>query len=965
MMRIKSLTYYLNWHTMLTLCVVLCLCSCAKDEFDAIVPQVDSGLILTPQVFDAVATRAPSDLYEDTSGWQEGDEKPGDDALLENDLGTKLDVFISGIDDGFWKEFHLTKGQNFSGLTANVQNNVADLLSDAWKTLDGNGYRLTVGHRYDVYVAVNTPTTNGTIGNKAALLALVNHNDIVYKLYGSQNNAEYDPSRRMMMDGHVVWTLENENQIQRINVPLKRAEAKIAVSIKFDPAFYASLKDNYFVDSPIGPPAWKWVHWCFDSKVFADGPDITPNLETNEDRNLATATGVLNHQKYYHYQDNNVNVYFTEDEKDPDGNLYLTLYPSAEEKYVDGVPTCNIITYDYCSNWGDNAEEEAPFLLLSYGFSSKESQESETVNTTYNYYRIPVCDESAHSELERNHIYKVDAVISGSGSTSLDGRVNPVRLYYQVVDWTHNANEVVNVKAEKFYFFYVTPKRYELRGEGTQSVNLDYYAPANSTVQIKDLDVYYYNSSGTKRTSTASVTVDATNEQIVVSSEVLANRAVKYISFTAYTTYVDDEGVSHTLEEQVFVKHYPTDNIQNIEGSWSSKWGGTTTVTQRQYSFNPTEDGWDSWDGYENNIECTKEVYDNAVVEYRNSSRLTDGTPSDHDASNYYYNYSTGTDGSTTQSNYRNNITQGVNRYNTNGENNASLGNDGYWYWGSTRIEGTRNNYDWRGETAGGSGTRYRWTNYYRTQYYKTHYYARRYYRDVEVTIPSTGNWVDWENDQSNHSTQKTTYDGSNFYAKVYYNGAMYRINENQGGSYWNGYYYYATRGQNAGTNLTNNHMYVIQMSNTSSDYVFGKPILDANYQSQDDVVYPALMMASQLGAVTPFGTARNAAIHCGTYMEVDVNGKRFTGWRLPTDAEIKVIYKYQYDNNTSEIITEVLGGENYYNLSGGSSKNWHEDPNGTNNNNYVRCVREMSDEDIRYMQGEMTDAERTEYLSR
>jgi hypothetical protein len=99
--------------------------------------------------------------------------------------------------------------------------------------------------------------------------------------------------------------------------------------------------------------------------------------------------------------------------------------------------------------------------------------------------------------------------------------------------------------------------------------------------------------------------------------------------------------------------------------------------------------------------------------------------------------------------------------------------------------------------------------------------------------------------------------------------------------------------------------------------------------------------------------------------MEVDVNGKRFTGWRLPTDAEIKVIYKYQYDDDTSEIITEVLGGENYYNLSGGSSKNWHEDPYGTNNNNYVRCVREMSDEDIRYMQGEMSDAEKNEYLSR
>ena len=722
-MRNKSLTYYMNWHTILTLCVVLSLCSCAKDDFDFVVPQADSGLILTPQVYDAVATRAPSDLYDNTNDWREGDEKPGDDALLENDLGTHLDVFISGIDDGFWKEFHLTKGQNFSGMTANVQDNVADLLSDAWKTLEGNGLRLTIGHRYDVYVAVNTPTTNGTIGSKAALLALVNHNPIVHKLYGSSNNSDYDQSRRMMMDGHVVWTLENDDNIQRIYVPLKRAEAKIAVSVKFDAAFYASLLDNYYVDNPIGnTPAWKWVNWCQDSKVFADGPDITPTLVTNEDRNNATAKGVLNHQKYYHYQDANVNVYFTEDEKDPDGNLYRDIYPTAEEKYVDGVPTCNIITYDYCSNWGDEAEAKAPFMLLSYPFYSKESAESSTVMETFNYYRIPVCDEAAHTHLERNHIYKVDAVISGSGSTSLEGRVNPVRLNYQVVEWTHNENEVVNVKAEKFYFFYVTPKRYELRGEGTQTVNLAYYAPANSTVQIKDLRAYYYNSSGTERPTTANVTVDAANEQIVVSSQVLANRAVKYISFTAYTTYVDDEGVSHTLEEQVFVKHYPTDNIQNIEGSWSSKWGtGTTTITKRQYSFNPTEDGWDSWDGYENNIECTKEVYDNAVVEYRNTTRLTDGTPSDHDASNYYYNYSTGTDGSSTQTYYRYYISQGENRYKTNGETNASLGDDGYWYWGSNRIEGSRNNYDWRGETAGGSGTRYRWTNYYRTQYYKNH----------------------------------------------------------------------------------------------------------------------------------------------------------------------------------------------------------------------------------------------------
>ena len=937
MMRIKSLTYYLNWHTMLTLCVVLCLCSCAKDEFDAVVPQVDSGLVLTPQVYDAVATRAPSDLYDDTSDWQEGDEKPGDDALLENDLGTKLDVFISGLDDGFWKEFHLTKGQNFSGLTANVQNNVADLLSDAWKTLDGNGYRLTVGHRYDVYVAVNTPTTNGTIGNKAALLALVNHNDIVYKLYGSQNNAEYDPSRRMMMDGHVVWTLENENQIQRINVPLKRAEAKIAASIKFDPAFYASLKDNYFVDSPIGPPAWKWVHWCFDSKVFADGPDITPQLETNEDRNLAIATGVLDHQKYYHFQDNNVNVYFMEDEKDPDGNLYLTLYPSAEEKYVDGVPTCNIITYDYCSNWGDNAEEEAPFLLLSYGFSSKESQESQTINTTYNYYRIPVCDESAHTGLERNHIYKVDAVISGSGSTSLDGRVNPVRLNYQVVDWTHNANEVVNVKAEKFYFFYVTPKRYELRGEGTQSVNLDYYAPANSTVQIKDLDVYYYNSSGTKRTSTASVTVDAANEQIVVSSEVLANRAVKYISFTAYTTYVDDEGVSHTLEEHVFVKHFPTDNIQNVEGWFSYKLDGGTARTIREYSWDPTADGWDSYDGYEDNVEVTEAEYEQAVEgKHTETVERATGTPSNYDRAS---NIESGTNN--TWMNYFRNAVPQNSRQGANSETNAYKdSNSDYWYWGtgSTRLNNGNNGYDWRTGSYN-RYTYYRYQTYNRRIYYKneTEFYARRYYRDITIN----SNWYIRNLDGNFTNTTRTVEDG-HFKVKFYENGQLYLLTQNT--DWWGN----PTTGASSSTQngLNNNHMYILQISSTSDSYILGRPTI-SNYQSQDHVVSPAFMIASQLGAVSTFSgnnAGQEAATHCGNYVEVAQDGTTYSGWRLPTKEEINVIIGYQ--SSIPETMAPVLTGQYYWTLDG-TSAYVSTGSGGSTTNAYVRCIRDLSPAEV------------------
>ncbi len=970
-MRSISFTYKLLSQAIILIVGAAAFISCAKDDFDFIdpQPQATSGLLITPQIYDQLATRAPSNYYEEETGWEQGQTKPADDALMENDLGTHLDVFISGIDDNYWKEFHLIQGEIFAGgLKANVTDQVADLLTDAWKTMGSEGnpnLKLTVGKRYDVYVAVNNTMTNAHIGSKTALLSLVNHNANVYKLYGNQGN-EYDQSRRMMMDGHVVWTLENDDQLQRIEVPLKRAEAKIVAKIQFDPAFYASLIDYNYVSSPIGNPAWKWTNWCFDSKVFADAPDITPTLQTNTGRNNAILTGTLNHQKYYHYEGldavgQNVEVYFTENEKDTEGNRYLDLYPSADERYVDGVPYCYIVTYDYCNTWGENAEELAPYMLLSYPFYSKESADATNTITTFNYYRIPLCDQTKNTGLERNHIYKVEATISGSGSTSLSGRVNDVRLNYQVVDWTHNENEVVNILAEKFFYFYVTPKRYELRGNDTQTVDLAYYAPEGSVVQVRNVKIYYYNkdaaqvlqygsnntqlnnvfSSFTTPNNIAqptSITVNA-DGTIRISSEALANKAVKYISFTAFTTFVDENNQTQTLTENVFIKHFPTDNIQNVEGWFSYKQDGGTTRTIREYSWNPTADGWDSYDGYENNIECTKEEHDNAVVEYRNSTRLTDGTPADHDASNYYYDYSTGMDGSYTQGNYRNNISQGVNRYNTNGENNASLGYDGYWYWGDTRVEGTRNNYDWRGNNGTSStGQRYRWTNYYRTKYYKTHYYARLYYRDITIN----SNWVIWNLDSENrYNTSKTLNDNA-MYAKVYRNGyGIYEIDETY--SYYYGYL--ANYGDRTG--YTNNHMYIVQISSTSDDYILGRPQINAStHQSQDHVVSPAFMIASQLGALTISGTfnASNAATHCSQYVEVAQDGTTYTGWRLPTQEEVAIILQYQ--QNLPETMANVLTARFYYTLDGDAAEN----PSPTGNNSttrFVRCVRDLSPAEV------------------
>lgn len=932
---------------------ILMLASCAKDEYDFITPDMmpSAGLVLRPSVYEGVAgngaqdaPKTRADFYDDTSTWQEEvTQVEGDDELKENDLGTKLDVFIAGKDDNFWHEFHLTQGQNFSGLVAKVKNETADLLSDEWRQLG-----IVPGNRYDVYVAVNNTATNGTIGSKEALLALTNQNTKVFTIYGATSTGQYDAMRRMMMDGHVEWTATEDN-LQTIDVPLKRAEAKVVVNVMIDPAFYAALKARNNHESPIGTMQWKYVNWTFDSNVFEDGTTNLSDavLHTNDGRSEATYAGVMNGQTYYHYQDQDVDVCFNENEiyygdhNDPNnGKTYHEVYPNATVETVDNVPQFKIITYDYATHWGDKAEERAPFVLLSFPFRRTEGG---NVTTSYNYFRVPLCDESKVHELKRNHIYKVDAIISGEGSTSLSDNEKDVRLNYQVIDWVTDENEKINVEAKKFYYFYVTPKTYDLRGEGTQSVNLTYYAPANSNVQIKNVKVYYYNkdanqvyqyggnstqlnnefSSFTTPSNVAQPTAITVNTDgtISISSGALANRAVKYISFTAFTTFVDENGQSKTLSEEVFIKHFPTDNIQSIEGEWSTKINGGTARTIREYSNNPYEDGWDSWDGY-GNFEVTKSLYDQATEGKSIITNEVAGTKTDYDRREV----------ETINSSIFREALDKDERRDANSEANSILFN-GYYYWGINQINGSSSDYDWY-TTGFLRRSYYKYTSYYRARYFKTetHYHANVYYRDVVVNT----DWVLWDIDSKiGHSTKRTVSD-NNFTAKIFYNGYACNINDGDGDNHL------STIGS-TGTTLTNNHMYVVQISSTSDEYILGRPTV-SNYLSQDHVVSPAFMIASQLGATQRFDNGADAARHCGQYMEVATDGTHYSGWRLPTKEEINVIINYQ--NTIPETMAKVLGGSYYWTLDG-SSASVSSGSGGSANNAYTRCIRDLTPAEV------------------
>lgn len=198
------------------------------------------------------------------------------------------------------------------------------------------------------------------------------------------------------------------------------------------------------------------------------------------------------------------------------------------------------------------------------------------------------------------------------------------------------------------------------------------------------------------------------------------------------------------------------------------------------------------------------------------------------------------------------------------------------------------------------------------------------------------------------------------FSAKERYNGELWNLGLNGNRSDQNG----------IGDDLTNNQMYVLQVTSANDSYTIGRPSLTVNtaniyratvrngwiyttntvvrnnveyYSSNDDLLSPAFMLGSQLGANGGFATREQAAIHCALYKEV-ANGVAYTGWRLPTKQEVQYMIDTQYKDGYSDTIIEILGGHYYWTLDGGRAENTQGD---FPENTYTRCVRDVSAAEI------------------
>lgn len=527
---------------------------------DLDVEQNTTGLKLSPQLFgmDKAATRA---VDEDQITQLV-------DSLRENYMGKKLEVYVVGTDDDNQNFFNKYIFSESEPLTEKYY-----LMEQNWRQVNTGNQQYVVGDHYRLYALVNRNDSveiNSLTDLKNATVGVVNDTHGIHRWYDAAKTDEpwpdsnngrdgWELDKTFAMDGHVDFEFTATEKDKKLDVSMKRACAKIVLDLKIDPEFLKKIKEPVSEGSE-------------ELEILTSTPWVRP---VNFNYHAYAADGFTDRAalapQWY-----NANLYVI----DVRGSQVT---PAAE---VDNpVRQYQLNTYCYPFSWEGDEIEHTPMLVVSIGMTKS--------NNVY-YYSIPITQKSV-KELKRNHVYHIDATITGFGALKVeDVTENVVKLHYDVMDWTVLESEISLVDVEgDMDFLMVDPKEQSMYGENADPAIVTFYAPDNDLVRYDEEDVYYYDANNNKVTSATSIkylpdgnySITKVGNTYKVSSSVLENHAVKIIKFRVYFD-ANNDGDYDTGEkyEWVIVKHFPLDFFQNDQGLWSSR----TTSGWWDYNTNGT-----------------------------------------------------------------------------------------------------------------------------------------------------------------------------------------------------------------------------------------------------------------------------------------------------------------------------------------------------------------------------------------
>lgn len=522
------------------------LSSC-QDDID--VEPSATGLRLSPQLFGMFdkQTRAV-DVDEITALITD---------LRENYMGKKLEVYVVGTGTNNASFFNRYIFEESEQITSKYY-----LMEQNWRQVNTTPNRqYVVGDHYRLYALVNRNSTdeiNSFDGLKNATIGGVDGTHGIHRWYDASRTVSpnddsndgvhygWELDKTFAMDGYVDFEFSASDKDKQLDVNLKRAAAKIVLDLKIDPNFLKAIKDT-IRDEVAGTETYE---------IHTGTPWVRP---VNFNYHAYAVDGIDNRDalapQWY-----NANLYVI-DERGSEVTP-VTEINSPVRQY-------RLNTYCYPFSWEGEELEHTPKLVVSIGLHN---------SPKYYYYTIPITQRDV-KELKRNHVYHIDATITGYGALKVNDELEQVvDLHYDVMAWTGLTSEISLVDVEgDMDFLMVNPIEQSMYGENADPAVITFYAPDNNLVRFDREDVYYYNASNTKVTSSSylrpgNYSIDKVGNTYKVSSSVLTNHAVKVIKFRVYFDANHNEHYDDGEKYQwVTVKHFPLDFFQNDQGLWSSR----------------------------------------------------------------------------------------------------------------------------------------------------------------------------------------------------------------------------------------------------------------------------------------------------------------------------------------------------------------------------------------------------------
>ena len=493
----------------IVVCVLFCfVCLACSDETENAFAPTETGLILQINVGQNTFTRA------------DGTTNSSAESAWDNVIHY-LDVFIFDSTTGDLVPncyFHFGDGTN------NIVDPVC-LISGNWKN------RFQDYETCDVYVVANLHIHSSGDNTASETLKDIENLSELQQLTDEYQNiyqpVSPDSKKPFTMSGYRMgWKPVESSNVYTIPVELTRLAAKIEISL-----------DLQFTDN--------------DNVKTTEINGITYQYPTNTD------IGQLQYS-VHNYATNALVLPGNDD------TFGYTIASAAEAnlKFVDsddsGKSVPKIIAYTYPTEWTNDILKETYVIL------NAQLRSANPINGAYqyldNYYKIPLrLSTDENKKLERNHWYKVKAIISALGNATPDKPIELTDVHYKVAPW----NDIyIDINGD-------TPMYLELSEYDVVMRNVDTYdLTFASSSQIKSAtinNIYYINKNGKPITVTndgiTAVTGTGLNGKLTIKSPIPENKTIRYMTLTVTN--------NQNLSKKVTIKQYPLEYITGIAGLYS------------------------------------------------------------------------------------------------------------------------------------------------------------------------------------------------------------------------------------------------------------------------------------------------------------------------------------------------------------------------------------------------------------